>query len=103
MPYIRIPVQRKHTFIPSEAAEISGSWRSLAGQVRSVASELHSLGGELDSSWEGQSKQAFLAEYSPAPGTTDSSADLLESLAGQVEGLSVTEWETDWQEVWSAG
>jgi hypothetical protein len=64
---------------------------------------LYGLGGELDGSWEGNSKRAFMSEYDPAPGTTVSSADLLEGLAGQVERLTVTEWETGWEEVWSAG
>jgi len=103
MPYIRIPIQRKHTFVPAEAGAIGGHWRSLADQVRSVASDLHSLGGALDTSWEGNSKQHFMTEYDPTPGAAESSADLLQSLAGQIEHLSVTEWETDWQEVWSAG
>ena len=103
MPYIRIPVQRKHTFLPSEAGEIGGAWRSLAGQVRTVGSVLHGLGGQLDVSWEGNSKQAFMVDYGPVLGTTESSVDLLESLAGEVARICVTEWETEWEEVWSAG
>lgn len=103
MPYVRIPIQRKHTFLPSEAGAIAGAWRSLAGQVRSVAAELQALGSGLDSSWDGNSKLAFMTEYGSAPGATESSADLLQALAGQVEHLTVTEWVTGWQEVWSAG
>jgi uncharacterized protein YukE len=101
MPYIRIPIQRKHTFVPDAAGAIGGSWRSVADQVRSVASGLHSIGSALDGSWEGNSKQHFMTEYDPTPGATESSADLLDSLAGQVEGITVTEWETDWEKVWS--
>lgn len=101
MPYIKIPTQHKHTFTPAAASAIGGSWRSVAGQVRSLAGELRTHGSALSSTWEGNSAQQFMGEFSRMPGETDSSADLLDGLASQVESITVTEWVTKWESVWS--
>ncbi len=103
MPYVKIPVKRAHTFVPPEAHSIAASWRQLAHDISALATGLRGLGADLQGTWEGNSAQRFLGEYHPEPGNTDSSADLLSSLAGDVESITVTEWETVWETVWQSG
>ncbi len=102
MPFIKIPVKRAHTYIPQEAHSIAANWRQLAQQIAALASNLRGLSAALHADWEGNSAQRFLGEYDPEPGNTDSSANLLESLASQAEAISVTEWETVWETVWQS-
>ena len=103
MPFVKIPVKRAHTFVPSEARSIAASWRQLAHEIAALATSLRGLGGDLQGTWEGNSAQRFLGEYHPEPGNTDSSANLLNSLANEVESITVTEWETVWETVWQSG
>lgn len=100
MPYIEVPVRRRKTFVPAEAHQIGASWRGLAGEIRAIADELRSLGATLEGSWEGNAKQRFMESFQPLPGDVQGCASLLESLAGQVESITVTEWETVMERVW---
>ncbi len=103
MPYIEIPVRRSRTFVPAEAQAIAARWRGLATEIRDTAERLRSVGASLDSTWEGNSKQRFMAEFDAVPGNVAGCADLLESLATQVESITVTEWDIVMERVWRPG
>jgi WXG100 family type VII secretion target len=100
MPYIEIPVRRSRTFVPPEAHGIAARWRALAKEIREISNSLQSVSASLNSTWEGNSKQRFMAEFESSPGNVAGCADLLESLASQVESMTVTEWEIVMERVW---
>ncbi len=100
MPYINMEVRRSRTFVPAEAHGIAGRWRGLAAETRSKAESLGTLGSTLDATWEGTAKERLMAEYDVLPGNVAGCAELLESLATQVESIAVTEWETVMERVW---
>ena len=100
MPYIEISVRRSRTFVPAEAYAIAARWRGLAKEIREIARGLRSLGASLKATWEGNAEQRFMAEFDAVPGNVTGCAELLESLASQVESITVTEWETVMERVW---
>ena len=102
MPYIEIPVRRSRTFVPPEAHEIAARWRALAAEIRKTSESLQAIGASLAATWEGVSKQRFMGEFESVPGNVASCADLLESLASQVESITVTEWEIVMERVWKS-
>ncbi|HEY4666028.1 MAG TPA: WXG100 family type VII secretion target [Anaerolineales bacterium] len=100
MPYIEVEVRRSRTFVPAEAHGIAASWRGIATEVRGVAEALRVLGSALEAGWAGNARDHFLQEFGSMPGEVDGCAELLDSLAGQVESITVTEWETVTERVW---
>jgi len=100
MPYVEVEVRRSKTFVPAEANGIAASWRGLATKVRGVGEGLRVLGSALEAEWAGNAKDRFMQEFSSLPGEVDGCAELLDSLAGQVESITVTEWETVTERVW---
>ena len=100
MPYIYMEVSRSRTFVPAEAHKIADRWRGIAVEIRSNAESLSSLGSTLDATWEGTSKQRLMAEYHVLPGNVGGCAELLDSLAAQVESITVTESYTVVEKVW---
>ena len=100
MPYIEIEVRRSRTFVPPEANGIAASWRGIATEIRGVAGGLRVLGSALEADWAGNARNAFIQEFSSVPGEVDGCAELLGSLASQVESITVTEWETVTERIW---
>ena len=103
MPYIQMAVRRSRTFVPAEAQAIAVRWRGLAREIRDTAEGCRSVCASLDSTWEGNAKQRFMAELNSVPGNVTGCAELLESLATQVESITVTEWEIVMERVWRPG
>jgi uncharacterized protein YukE len=87
---IRVP----RTFVPGEAHSIAAGFRSQAGRVRDLARQLRDVGGTLDTWWEGNAKNAFFGSFSSEPGNLDSYAAWLEDRAREIEGMTVTVWDT---------
>ena len=87
---IKVP----NTFIPPEARQIAAAFRAAAAQVRAQASSLKGVGYTLNSSWEGNSKNNFMGDFSPEPGNVESYASWLEDRARDIEHMKVTVWET---------
>lgn len=69
-------------------------------EIRSNAESLSSLRSTLDATWESTSKQRLMAEYNVLPENVDGCTELLDSLAAQVESITVTEWYTIVEKVW---
>ena len=86
---IRVP----RTFVPGEAHSIAAGFRSQAARVRDQARQLRNVGGTLDTTWEGNAKNAFFSSFSSEPGNLESYASWLEDRARQIEGMTVTVWE----------
>ncbi len=87
---IRVP----RTFVPSEAYAIAAGFRAEAGRVRGTAQQLRTTGNNLDSTWEGNSKNNFFAQFRPEPGNVESYAAWLEEKARNIECMTVTVWES---------
>ncbi len=100
MPFVRMQVRHAKTLSPDRELGIGASWRRIAGQIRELASEVRSIGASLDGTWEGNAKARFSEEYRPEPGNTQACAEALEDLANRIEAISVTIWETSWEDVW---
>ena len=100
MPYVEIEVRRSRTFVPAEAHGIAARWRGIATEIRGVAEGLRVLGSTLETGWVGNARDRFMQEFGSLPGEVDGCAELLDSLAGQVESIAVTEWETVTERVW---
>lgn len=100
MPYVEIEVRRSRTFVPAEAHGIAARWRGIATEIRGVAEGLRVLGSTLETGWAGNARDRFMQEFGSLPGEVDGCAELLDSLAGQVESITVTEWETVTEWVW---
>ena len=58
------------------------------------------LGSALEAGWAGNARDHFLQEFGSLPGDVDGCAELLDSLAGQVESITVMEWETVVERIW---
>ena len=102
MPYINVEVRRSRTFVPAEAHGIADRLRGMAAETRSNAESFRSLGSRLDATWEGNAKQRLMVGYNVLPGNVDGRAEMLDSLAAQVESITVTEWYTVMEKVWQA-
>jgi uncharacterized protein YukE len=92
--------KRPKWIVPPEAPGIASSFRSAAGKLRGVSGNLRSVGGELDGSWEGNSKNLFMADFSPEPGNVDSFASWLDGAASRIESMTVMIWETYTEREW---
>lgn len=100
MPYVEIEVRRSRTFVPVEAHGIAARWRGIATQIKGVAEGLRVLGSALETGWAGNARDRFMQEFGSVPGEVDGCAELLDTLAGQVESITVTEWETVTERIW---
>ena len=87
---IRVP----RTYVPPEAYSIAAGFRSQAARVRDQAQQLRNVGGTLDTTWQGNAKNAFFSSFSSEPGNLESYASWLEDRARQIEGMTVTVWDT---------
>ncbi len=89
-----MPIKRvKRTFIPPEAPRIAAEFRKSANEVRMQAGRLRGVQGTLDSTWQGNSKNVFMGNFSSEPGNVESYASWLESKASEIENMTVTIWE----------
>jgi uncharacterized protein YukE len=100
MPYVEIEVRRSRTFVPAEAHGIAARWRGIATEIKGVAEGLRVLGSALETGWAGNARDRFMQGFGSVPGEVDGCAELLDSLAGQVESITVTEWETVTERIW---
>ena len=100
MPFVRMQVRHAKTLFPDQELGISAKWRAIANQIREVGQEGRTLGSSLDATWEGNAKERFSEYYRPEMGNTDACTEHLEDLANRIEAISVTIWETSWEEVW---
>jgi uncharacterized protein YukE len=87
---IRVP----RTFVPGEAHSIAAGFRSQAGRVRDLARQLRDVGGTLNTWWEGNAKNVFFSSFSSEPGNLENYASWLEDRARNIEGMTVTVWES---------
>jgi uncharacterized protein YukE len=87
---IRVP----RTFVPGEAHSIAAGFRAQAGRARDLARQLRDVGGTLNTWWEGNAKNVFFSTFSSEPGNLESYASWLEDKARNIEGMTVTVWET---------
>ena len=86
---IRVP----KTFVPKEAHAIAGNFRRAAGEARTLAAQLGRLGNHFNTTWEGNSKNNFMGDFSPEPGNLYEYANYLERCANDIERTTVTIWE----------
>ena len=100
MPFVRMQVRHAKTLFPDQELGIGASLRAIANQIREVAQDVRALGSSLDTTWEGNAKVKFSDHYQPEMGNTDACMEHLIDLANRIEAISVTIWETSWEEVW---
>jgi len=100
MPFVRMQVRHAKTLSPDPELGIGARLRAIANQIREVAQEGRTLGSSLDATWEGNAQEMFSEYYRPEMGNTDACTEHLENLANRIEAISVTIWETSWEEVW---
>jgi uncharacterized protein YukE len=94
-------IRVKRTIHPPEAKEIANKFRRAASEARKLAGQIQKIGSTLNSTWEGNSKESFMAEFTPEPGNLNSFADYLEECAQKIESIEVEIW--DWKEVHENG
>lgn len=87
---IRVP----RTFVPKEAKIIASKFRQEANNIRSLANQLRNVQRTLNSTWEGKSKNNFMAEFNSEPSNLESYARWLDDQARNIESMTVTVWET---------
>lgn len=85
------------TFVPPEAAQIAAEFNKAANDAINLSNQLSNISGTLESTWEGNSKNSFMGDFSPEPGNLRSYAQYLRNCAHQISQIRVTVWE--WQEV----
>jgi uncharacterized protein YukE len=102
MPFTQVLTRRARIIIPPEAHDIGRQLRSLVRETRDVAREAGSLLRGLDSSWQGRARDRFFQTFTSLPSRTDGAASLTDRLAGQVESITVTVWDTAWETIWQA-
>ncbi len=100
MPFVKRRVRHAKTAYPDRELGIGIKWRKIANEIRELAQEARALGSSLDATWEGNAKNKYSEQYQPEIGHILVCAEALESLADQVEAISVTIWETSWETVW---
>jgi uncharacterized protein YukE len=100
MPFVRMQVRHAKTLSPDQGLGIGARLRAIANQIREVSQEVRALGSSLDTTWEGNAKEKFSDHYRPEMGNTDACTEHLIDLANRIEAISVTIWETSWEEVW---
>lgn len=100
MPFVKMRVRQAKVLSPDQELGISAKWRTIANQIREVVQEARALGSSLDNTWEGNAKEKFSDHYQPEMGNTDACTEHLIDLANRIEAISVTIWETSWEEVW---
>jgi len=100
MPFVRMQVRHAKTLSPDQELGIGARLRAISNQIREVAQEARTLGSSFDTKWEGNAKERFSDHYRPEMGNTDACTEHLEDLANRIEAISVTIWETSWEEVW---
>ena len=86
---IRVP----KTIHPPEAKGIAASFRRAAGEARKLSGKIQTIGNTLNDTWEGNSKERFMSEFSQEPGNLNSYADYLEDCARKIESIEVIIWE----------
>ena len=82
---------RTRTIYPKEGQIIASFIDKKAGEVEEYAVRLERIKGELDSTWEGNAKNEFMAEYENLPGTVRSYAESLRARARKIRQITVTE------------
>lgn len=93
----RVQVRKERWFVPPEAHTIAAQFRTQAGVIRDQATALRKAKSTLDSSWEGNSKNKFMAEFDPMPGNLDSYAAWLEQAANKIERTQAMEYYYVWE------
>ena len=92
---MKIRVSR--SFVPPEAHRIAASFDNAAREADRLAGQLSNVSNTLETTWEGNSKNNFMADFRSEPGNLHSYAAYLRKCAQQIREIRVTVWE--WKEV----
>ena len=83
-------IKKIEEVVPPEAHAIAAAFRREAQRVRELAVQQRGVKGTLDSTWLGNSKNRFSAEFDPEISKLDRYADMLEDKARQIEKITIT-------------
>ncbi len=100
MPWMTVIARRPRTFVPPEAVALGDHFRKAAKQLRAGGSDFRGVSTELAGSWAGLSRERFMLDFGSRPGRLESAAEWAETMAGQLERIEVTVWETEENQVW---
>ena len=100
MPFQQIPTRRARIIVPPEAGVTAAQLRSLARETMELGREAASLLQAIDAGWRGAARDRFFQIFASAPGRADEAASLADQLAGEVEGITVTVWDTVLETIW---
>lgn len=93
----RRKVRRPKWIHPPEAGHIAAQFRAAAAQIRQQANQLRSTRGILESTWEGNAKNAFFGDFQSTPEAVDDYAAWLESRAQSIDSMTVEIFEDVWE------
>jgi uncharacterized protein YukE len=102
MPYKQVLMRRARIIVPPEAFAIGKQLRSLARETQDLGREAGSLLQGLDSGWQGQARGRFFQTFASLSSRADGAASRADHLAGQVETMTVTVWDSVWETIWQA-
>ena len=83
--------KRTRTFYPKEGQIIAAFLEKKADDVEAYAVRVNRIKDELDSSWEGNAKNRFIAEFENMPSEVRSYAAELRACARKVRAITMTE------------
>ncbi len=81
---------------PPEAYQIAASLEKKAAEVLELAAHLDRIKSHLQSTWEGNSKNRFIARFENLPGQLRSYADELLTCAKRIRSIKVAIKERVW-------
>ncbi len=102
MPYTQVLTRRARIIVPPEAHDIGRQLRSLARETQGLGRQAGSVLRDLDSTWQGRARERFFQTFGSLPSRTDGAGSQADRLAGQVETMTVTVWDSVWETIWQA-